>query len=87
MQHQILKLTGVVIPGVNPGIFVGWIKEIDGITVQGSTAEDTLSRLKAATKVMLGYKDKEARQLLAKQLGTSIEEINDVILDPEVALS
>ena len=87
MQHEILKLTGIITPGATPNIFVGWIKEIDGITVQGSSIDEAFNKLKRATKIMLGYKDKEARELLAKQLGTSLEEINDVILDPVVALA
>jgi predicted RNase H-like HicB family nuclease len=86
-QIQVLKLTGVITPAVTSNLYVGWIKELKGIVVQGENEDDTFDKLKSATKVMLEYRDNEARELLSEQLGISMENLIGVTLVSEVALA
>lgn len=67
MTTNVLKLTGIIHPGYTKGVFVGKIKEIEGIFSQGNTPEEAFNNLVETTEFMLLHKRAEAERLLKEQ--------------------
>lgn len=68
MTEPILKLTGIIFKGDTPGVLIGTIKELRGITVQGETEDEVYRDLVEGTRQMLEYKHGEALALLRQQV-------------------
>lgn len=68
MSEPTLKLTGVIFRGDTPGVYIGCIKEISGIVVQGESEDAVYRELVEGTRHMLEYKHGEALNLLRQQV-------------------
>lgn len=68
MTEPILKLTGIIFKGDTPGVLIGTIKELRGITVQGESEDEVYRDLVEGTRQMLEYKHGEALELLRQQV-------------------
>ncbi|AMM51217.1 hypothetical protein TH61_08560 [Rufibacter sp. DG15C] len=76
MQGNILRLTGVIQPGLTKGVYVGHIKEISGIISQGSTEQEAFDKLFSIVPIMLEEKKEEARKLFHQQYSPVQEALN-----------
>ena len=68
MSEPVLKLTGLIYKGDSPGIFVGCIKEMRGVVVQGNSEDAVYRDLVEGAKFLMEFKHEEALHLLRQQI-------------------
>lgn len=68
MSEPILQLTGLIYKGDSPGVFVGCIKEMRGVVVQGASEDAVYRDLVEGAKFLVEFKHEEALQLLRQQI-------------------
>lgn len=73
MNEPVLRLTAIIFPGDSPKTFIGAIKEISGIVVQGDSEDEVYRELMEGTRHMLEYKHGEALELLRRQINEEYE--------------
>lgn len=68
MTEPTLKLTGLIYKGDTPGVFIGCIKEMRGVVVQGNSEDSVYRDLVEGAKFLMEFKHEEALQLLREQI-------------------
>lgn len=68
MIEPVLKLTGLIYKGDSPGVFVGCIKEMHGVVVQGNSEDAVYRDLVEGAKFLVEFKHEEALRLLREQI-------------------
>ncbi len=81
MTEPVLKLTGLIYKGDSPGVFVGCIKEMRGVVVQGNSEDAVYRDLMEGAKFLVEFKHGEAMQLLREQINA------DYATDEEIEFS
>ncbi|SMB92980.1 hypothetical protein SAMN00120144_3335 [Hymenobacter roseosalivarius DSM 11622] len=79
MSEPVLKLTGLIYKGDSPGVFVGCIKEMRGVVVQGNSEDAVYRDLVEGAKFLVEFKHEEALQLLREQINA--EYVTDEEID------
>jgi predicted RNase H-like HicB family nuclease len=70
MTEPTLKLTGLIYKGDTPGVFIGCIKEMLGVVVQGNSEDAVYRDLVEGAKFLMEFKHEEALNLLRQQINT-----------------
>jgi len=68
MSEPVLKLTGLIFKGDSPGVFVGCIKEMRGVVVQGNSEDAVYRDLVEGARFLVEFKHGEALELLRQQV-------------------
>lgn len=68
MTEPTLKLTGLIYKGDTPGVFIGCIKEMRGVVVQGNSEDAVYRDLVEGAKFLVEFKHEEALSLLREQI-------------------
>jgi len=68
MSEPVLQLTGLIYKGDSPGVFVGCIKEMRGVVIQGKSEDAVYRDLMEGAKFLMEFKHGEALELLCQQI-------------------
>lgn len=60
MKESTISFTCVIIQNSSTGSFYGMVKEIEGITVKGSTEDEVVDKIPKAIKAMIEAKSQDA---------------------------